>query len=333
MVLLKNKELRQGFLLFGAVSAVLTGAGFCQSTTCGALVLSACLILGAVHFVIQRSRYLALQKLSRGLDALLTSGTPLAIREYQEGELFILADQIQKLALRLTESAEAVKADKKYLADSLADISHQLRTPLTAMNLTLAMLRSPELTEEKKLALTAELRGLLNRIEWLVETLLKLSKLDAGMVRLAKQSVSVRELISRAAAPIAIGMDLRSQRLEVSCGEERFEGDLIWSSEALSNLLKNCMEHTPEGGTVTVTAAETPLYTQIQVEDTGSGFDSKDIPHLFERFYKGSNASENSYGIGLALARTVIAAQNGTVQAMNGSTGAKFIIRFYKQVI
>lgn len=333
MVLLKNKELRQGFLLFGAVSAVLTGAGFWQSTTCGALVLSACLVLGAVHFAIQRSRYLALQKLSWGLDALLTSGTPLAIREYQEGELFILADQIQKLTLRLTESAEAVKADKKYLADSLADISHQLRTPLTAMNLTLAMLRSPELTEEKKLALTTELRGLLNRIEWLVETLLKLSKLDAGMVRLAKQSVSVRELISRSAAPIAIGMDLRSQRLVVSCGEERFDGDLIWSSEALSNLLKNCMEHTPEGGTITVTAQETPLYTQIVVEDTGSGFDPKDIPHLFERFYKGSNASENSYGIGLALARTVIAAQNGTVQAMSGSTGAKFIIRFYKQVI
>ncbi len=332
-MLLKNKELQQGLLLFGAVSAVLTGAGFWQSTACGALVLSACLILCTVHFVIQRSRYLALQKLSRGLDALLTSGTPLAIREYQEGELFILADQIQKLALRLTESAEAVKADKKYLADSLADISHQLRTPLTAMNLTLAMLRSPELTEEKKLALTTELRGLLNRIDWLVETLLKLSKLDAGMVRLAKQSVSVRELISRSAVPIAIGMDLRSQKLVVSCGEERFEGDLIWSSEALSNLLKNCMEHTPEGGTIAVTAQETPLYTQIVVEDTGSGFDSRDIPHLFERFYKGSNATENSYGIGLALARTVIAAQNGTVQAMNGTTGAKFIIRFYKQVI
>ncbi len=332
-MLLKNKELQQGLLLFGAVSAVLTGAGFWQSTACGALVLSACLILCTVHFVIQRSRYLALQKLSRGLDALLTSGTPLAIREYQEGELFILADQIQKLALRLTESAEAVKADKKYLADSLADISHQLRTPLTAMNLTLAMLRSPELTEEKKLALTTELRGLLNRIDWLVETLLKLSKLDAGMVKLAKQSVSVRELISRSAAPIAIGMDLRSQKLAVSCGEERFEGDLIWSSEALSNLLKNCMEHTPEGGTIAVTAQETPLYTQIVVEDTGSGFDPRDIPHLFERFYKGSNATENSYGIGLALARTVIAAQNGTVQAMNGTTGAKFIIRFYKQVI
>ena len=119
----------------------------------------------------------------------------------------------------------------------------------------------------------------------------------------------------------------------VKCGEESFSGDLIWSAEALGNILKNCMEHTPEGGTITVTAQETALYTQIEVEDTGSGFDPKDIPHLFERFYKGSNASQNSYGIGLALARTVITAQNGTVQAVNGSTGAKFVIKFYKQVI
>ena len=93
------------------------------------------------------------------------------------------------------------------------------------------------------------------------------------------------------------------------------------------------MEHTPDGGTITVTAEETALFTQITVEDTGPGFSEKDIPHLFERFYKGSNASESSYGIGLALARTVISAQNGTVQAMNGSHGAKFVIKFYKQVI
>ena len=225
------------------------------------------------------------------------------------------------------------EADKKYLADSLADISHQLRTPLTTMNLTTTMLRSPELTNEQRMELTGELRSLLTRTDWLVETLLKISKLDAGTVKLAKDAVSVSELISRSAAPIAIPMDLRNQTLIVNCGEESFIGDLVWSAEALGNILKNCMEHTPEGGTITVTAQETALYTQIEVEDTGSGFDPKDIPHLFERFYKGSNASQSSYGIGLALARTVITAQNGTVQAMNGSTGAKFVIKFYKQVI
>ena len=103
----------------------------------------------------------------------------------------------------------------------------------------------------------------------------------------------------------------------------------------IGSVKKGAVKATATGGTnaITVTASETALYTQIEVEDTGTGFDSKDIPHLFERFYKGTNASENSYGIGLALARTVITAQNGTVQAMNGEAGAKFVIKFYKQVI
>ena len=128
-------------------------------------------------------------------------------------------------------------------------------------------------------------------------------------------------------------MELRDQQLIITCGNETFTGDLVWTAEALGNLLKNCMEHTPAGGTISVTAEETALYTAITVEDTGSGFDPADIPHLFERFYKGSNAAEGSYGIGLALARTIITAQNGTIQAMNGSNGARFEVRFYKTVI
>ena len=332
-MLQNNKELHRGIAILAGATVILMAIGFGVSATCGVLVLIACIVIGAIHIVTEIYRYRRLQKLSADLDCLLISGTPLPIMEYNEGELSILANQVQKLTLRLTEAADVVEADKKYLADSLADISHQLRTPLTSMNLTTTMLRSTELTDEKRIELTGELRSLLTRTDWLVETLLKISKLDAGTVKLAKEIVFVSELIARSAAPIAIPMDLRNQTLMVKCGEESFSGDLIWSAEALGNILKNCMEHTPEGGTITVTAQETALYTQIEVEDTGSGFDPKDIPHLFERFYKGSNASQNSYGIGLALARTVITAQNGTVQAMNGNTGAKFVIKFYKQVI
>lgn len=328
-----NRELRRGLWLIAGVTAVLSGAGFMVSAACGWLVLGACLAISLIHLGTERYRYRRLQKLSHDLDELLISGKPLPIGEYEEGELSILANQIQKMTLRLTEAAEAVKADKVYLADALADISHQLRTPLTAMNLTTTMLRSAELTEEKRRQLIGDLQRLLTRTDWLVETLLKLSKLDAGTVKLAKETLSVRALIGRSAAPIAIAMDLRNQVLAVNCGDEKFMGDMIWSAEALGNILKNCMEHTPEGGTITVTASETALFTEILVEDTGSGFAQSDIPHLFERFYKGSNASENSYGIGLSLARTVIAAQNGTVQACNGEKGAKFVIKFYKQVI
>ena len=329
----RNKELQRGLWLLVAIAVIMTMVGFCISPICGYLVLLACILISGVHLFTEFYRYRRLQKLSNDLDYLLISGIPLPIREYEEGELSILANQIQKITLRLTEAAETVKADKVYLADSLADISHQLRTPLTAMNLTATMLRSKELSHERRIELVRELQGLLTRTDWLVESLLKLSKLDAGTVVLAKGDITVKSLINRASEPLAIPMDLRNQRLTVQCADESFTGDLVWTAEALGNILKNCMEHTPDGGTITVTAEETALFTQMTVEDTGPGFSEKDIPHLFERFYKGDNASESSYGIGLALARMVITAQNGTIQAMNTDSGAKFVIKFYKQVI
>ncbi len=333
MVFRNNKELSVSLTVFTVSAVILTGIGFCNSAAAGFLIMVSCIIGIAIHLLTETYRYRKLQKLSGDLDKLLVSGIPLPIAEYNEGELSILANQIQKITLLLKESAETVKADKKYLADSLADISHQLRTPLTAMNLTASMLRNPELTTKKRMELSVELRNLLTRTDWLVETLLKISKLDAGTVTLSRETVKVKDILTRAAKPLAIPMELRNQMLVIHCESESITGDLIWTAEALCNILKNCMEHSPEGGTITVSVADTSLYTQITVEDTGSGFDPKDIPHLFERFYKGSNASENSYGIGLALAKTVITAQNGTVQAMNGDHGAKFLVKFYKQVI
>lgn len=328
-----NKELRLGLILILMASVALSFIGFWVSSLSGLLVLLSCIMLAVIHLATEYYRYRRLQKLSQDLDALLFSGTPLPIRDYDEGELSILANQIQKMTVRLMEAAESVKADKVFLADSLADISHQLRTPLTAMNLTAAMLRQPGLDDAKRIALTGELRILLTRTQWLVESLLKLSRLDAGTVTMESVTVSVSDLIRQAAKPLAIPMELRDQKLIIKCSNESFLGDLVWTAEALGNVLKNCMEHTPEGGSLTVTASETALYTAITVEDTGPGFDPKELPRLFERFYKGANASENSYGIGLALARTVITAQNGTIQAMNGKAGAKFVIKFYKQVI
>ena len=204
---------------------------------------------------------------------------------------------------------------------------------MTAMNLAVTMLRSHDLTPRKRMELTAELQKQLDRIDWLVETLLKISKLDAGTVTLTRQQIAVRDLIARAADPLAIPMEVRDQRLCISCGDEQASMDLTWTAEALGNILKNCMEHTPEGGTISIDVQETPLFTQITVEDTGSGFAPKDLQRLFDRFYQGSNASPSSYGIGLSLARSVITSQDGTIQAMNGKSGAKFVMKFYKQIV
>ena len=315
------------------ISVLFTISSFFLSTIGCICVLSACIILNCCYFCFLRKRRERLKELSMQLDLLLHEDTPLPISEYCEGELSILANQLQKVTLRLQESAEQSRVDKLALAQSLADISHQLRTPLTAMNLTAAMLREPGLSEQRRLELSRELQTLLSRTDWRVETLLKLSKLDAGTVELRREQVPVRELIDRAAAPLSIPLELRGLQLAVSCSSESLTADPVWTAEAIGNLLKNCMEHTPAGGTITVTAQQTALYTAITVEDTGCGFDEADLPHLFERFYKGKNASASSYGIGLALARTIIAAQNGTIQAMNTGTGAKFLIKFYHQVL
>lgn len=331
-MLLQNRELRNEALLLGIAAAVCSAVGFCFGTVCGCMVIVACLILSAIHFLSSRQRYQKIRKLSEDLECLLVSGTPLPIERYQEGDFSILGNQLQKMTLQLTEAADRLQAEKRYLADSLADISHQLRTPLTAMNLTAAMLSSPALTDERRQELLFELRRLLDRTDWLVETLLKLSKLDAGTVTLNPESRPVRAFIDKAAEPLRIPMELREQHLELFC-DGGLCADLTWTAEAIGNILKNCVEHTPEGGRITIRARETPLFTEIIVEDTGPGLDAGEISHLFERFYRGKNTAQDGYGIGLALARTIICAQNGTVQAMNGPAGARFTIKFYKQVI
>ncbi len=329
----KNKEFRRGLLVLLTAGAAATAMAFSFGVPCGLVCGLAWLTAGGVYYFTEKSRYRQLQTISADLENLLQRGTPLPLENYNEGELSILSCQIQKIALRLTEAAQTVNAEKQHLANSLADISHQLRTPLTAMNLTASMLGTRDLAHARRLVLVQELRDLLSRTDWLVESLLKLSKLDAGTVTMAAEPVRLDALIARAAEPLAIPMELREQTLKVTCGGETFTGDLVWAAEALGNCLKNCVEHTPIGGSISVTAQETALYTQITVEDTGPGFDMEDMLHLFDRFYKGKNASQSSYGIGLALARRVITAQDGTIQATNGQHGAKFIIKFYKQTI
>ncbi len=329
----RNKEFTLGLAALTGIGLCFTLAGWAMGPGCAALAAAGFVCAGGIYCLTQRQRYRQLRNMAADLEALLHDQRPLPLENYREGELSILACQIQKLALQLTEAAQAVRQDKLFLADSLADISHQLRTPLTAMNLTASMLSTRDLDDDRRQELAKELRQLLKRTEWLVEALLKYSKLDAGTVTMAAKTVPVCLLVRRAAEPLAIPMELREQTLELPTGPEAFTGDLVWSAEALGNILKNAMEHTPIGGRITVTALETALYTQITVEDTGPGFAREDIPHLFERFYKGKNASDASYGIGLALARRVITAQGGTVQAMNGTTGAKFVIKFYKQTI
>ena len=331
----RNPDYRREWIACLAVTAVLAAAGWALvSPLCALFVLLCGGALGLAHAAFTRRRYRDIAALSRQIDAILHGEGGLLIDQNDEGELSILRSEVQKMTVRLKENADSLQADKKHLSRAMEDIFHQLRTPLTAMNLEVTLLRARNLSIERRIELTGELKRQLEHVNWLVETLLKMSQLDAGTVALRRDEIRVRELAEKSAASFAIPMELRGQELKLDVKDEHFTGDLFWTAEALGNILKNCMEHTPEGGTVTLTAEETPIFTQLTVRDTGSGFDPADIPHLFERFYRGTTAGEGSIGIGLAMSRMVIAAQNGTITADNPpGGGARFTIRFYKTVV
>lgn len=303
-------------------------------------MIIAVVAIGVIFFIIyDRTRKRKIRKLTELIDRILHGEEGVSIEECKEGEIEVLASEIQKMTIRLKEQSDALMADKRDLANALYDISHQLRTPLTSMNIEVEMLSKEDLDYERRLKLKRDLKSSLGRIDWLVESLLKLSKIDAKTASFEHEEVKVRELVEKSAEPLLVSMELRNINFHMEVQDETYVGDLRWSMEAIGNLLKNALEHTAVGGTISVKSEENPLFTEITVSDDGEGFCEEDIPNLFKRFYRGKNASEQSIGIGLALARSVIQEQNGTIKAMNLKTpngeiqGACFVVRFYKSVI
>ena len=328
---LRNPEIRRNLLIWAGMVLLFLGAAFALDLRFGLLSAAFCLLLlGSVLWETYR-RYRLLAEMSLEIDQVLHGNAPMDFGRYTEGELSILANQVGKMTARLREQADTLRKEKGYLADSLADISHQIRTPLTSINLIANFLSEENLPKVRRLRLTRELLDLLSRIDWLITTLLKISKLDAGAVALAREPVNLRQLAEKAAALVAIPMELREQRLVIQGSDSsNFLGDLTWSVEAVGNILKNCMEHTPAGGAVHCRYGCNPLYAQVEIWDEGEGFAPEDLPHLFQRFYRGRSGTEGGLGIGLALSRSILARQNAVVTAANRPQGGGcFTVRFY----
>ena len=332
--LLRNRELRQETIGYLAIVVLFAIAGAVWHPTAGLLLLLLGAALTALHLYQAARRYRAMEQLASEIDAILFGQRTALIAESAEGELSILQSEIRKLTVRMQEQTAQAQEDKKKLAQAMEDIFHQFRTPLTALTLQTALLAEEDLTVEKRLAHTRVVRRQLQRMEWLTESLLKMSKIDAGTVTFRQEKVAVSDLVRRASDPLAIPMELRGQTLQLQLSDASLHTDPAWTTEAIGNLLKNCMEHTPAGGTVSVRCTDNALYTELTVQDTGEGFLPEDIPHLFERFYRGKNAAPESVGIGLALARSIVSEQGGTLTAENAPEGgARFVLRFYKSVI
>ncbi len=334
MKLSNNPEIRK-FLTVTVIPSLLLcfiTAFYSMFTAVCILILSSFLIISFLVFT--KKRYNRINTLDESIDKILHGNDTINIKSFGEGELSILESDVQKMLVRLRDQKDKLEEDRTFLADSIADISHQLRTPLTSINLILSLIEAPDITEERRGELLRELSKLITKTEYLVSVLLKISKLDAGTVQFEKKETDLNSLIRKSAEPLLIPMDIKNQKLSINVDNISFDCDSAWCLEAFGNILKNCTEHTPENGEITVTATDTPIFTEIVISDTGNGFDEEDIPHIFERFYKGKNSSKESFGIGLNLAKMIITSHNGTVKAQNSqSGGAEFIIRFYKQVV
>lgn len=224
-----------------------------------------------------------------------------------------------------------MKEEKEHLADSLADIAHQLRTPLTSANLILSLLKTTAGERERK-DLLRETEELFIQMDWLITSLLKLSRLDAGIVVFQKEQIDVNNLIREALRPLVIPMELHNITLQMDVPKGiGIQGDSAWLSQAIQNILKNCMESVGDDGSIEIKCTENLLFTEIMIHDSGNGFEREDLLHLFDRFYRGKSASATGYGIGLALCRMIIIRQGGTIIAKNHpQKGAVFSIRFPK---
>ena len=296
---------------------------------------AAALLFGGIYMYKMRKYKKSLRRLNGEMDRILHGSGELVLGSYEEGEISILRDEIYKMTVRLREQSETLTEDKEALADSLADISHQIRTPLTTLNLMTARMMQEGDDPEQRKRILREMNRMLERIEWLITALLKISKLDAGAICREPADISMEGFLKKVMEPFEIQMDLRDQRCRIEGAEGMtFTADEAWTLEAVRNVVKNSLEYTPDGKALEIFCVDNPLYTEMSVCDSGPGIDPEDLPHLFERFYKGKNAGSSSFGIGLALAQSIMSRQNGVIRAENRKEGgSRFRIRFYKQTI
>ncbi|WP_025025919.1 sensor histidine kinase [Caldalkalibacillus mannanilyticus] len=334
--MLRNKEIQVFILIMCFITIVATvfAAALFSFQAALLLLVTAALLIGC-SLVFTKWRYNEMNKLSSYLRQITSGDYSLDVRDNREGELSILKNDIYKVTLMLSEHSSLLQKEKNQLTNAISDISHQLKTPLTSMLVMVDLLRNPELNAGKRAEFTHNIRIQLERIEWLVSSLLKLSKIDAGSVHFKREKIVVEQLIQKAIEPLLIPMEIKSITLRVEGkNDDSFMGDLNWTTEALINILKNAVEHTPEGGEITISFAENTLFTEINLSDNGKGIPKEDLPYIFKRFYKGKNAYEESVGIGLAMAHSIITNQRGALHVKSEQgRGTQFSLKFYKQII
>lgn len=280
-----------------------------------------------------RKRDKKIQQITNYINQIKNKKYDLNIEENTEDELSNLKNELYKITIMLKEESEISKKDKENLKMSVEDISHQLKTPLTSITIMLDNLKdNPNMEEKTKQKFIFEISKQVEWINWLVISMLKLSKLDANVVQFYDEKINLKKFIGEIIKNLEIPIEVKNQKIIIDGNENvSFIGDYKWQQEAITNIIKNCIEHNENNGTIYINYEENSLFTKITIRDEGEGIPKEDLKHIFERFYKGKNSSENSVGIGLALAKNIIEKNNGMINCKSElDKGTEFVIKYMK---
>lgn len=291
------------------------------------------LILSIIVFKYNHSESKKINEITKYIEEINRGNYKLNIEENTEDELSILKNELYKITIKLKEVAENSQKDKTTLKDSLSDISHQIKTPITSILIMLDNILSDEnMPEDIKKDFIKDIKREIVNIKFLVESILKLSKIDSNSIKFIKKEVFIKDIINEAVKNVSMLSKLKNIEIIV-LGDDSIKTicDLKWQVEAITNILKNCIEHSYENRKIYINYNQNNMYTELKIEDNGTGIDAKDLPHIFERFYKGKNSSSDSVGIGLALSKSIIESNNGYIQVDSElNKGTIFIIKYLK---
>ena len=264
------------------------------------------------------------------MDNILIDNYNIDFNTYDDNVLSSLKDDIYKMTIKLKNMADNSNKEKKYLATTLSDISHQLKTPLTSLFVFNEILKQDNLDLKTRKEILEKSEKQLERIKWLITSLLKMSQLDSGSITLQKDKVNLQKLINESCEPFLISLDLKNVKLQINIDKKAFIiCDKNWTIEAISNIVKNALEHVKENGTITIQSITNPIYLKLEIIDDGEGIKAEEINHIFERFYHG-NKNKDSIGIGLNMSKMIIEKQKGHIEVESKlNKGTKFSIYFY----
>ena len=294
------------------------------------VIFGAIIILGIYLYNLKNKR--ELDNLIKYLKELNRGNYNLQIDLNSEGTLSILKNEIYTTTIMLREKAEKELVDKQNLKDSLTNISHQLKTPLTSISLLVDNLCDEDVPASLQKEFLSDIKTQIDSINYLIIVLLKLSRFDANVITFKEEKINVKNLCIDVLKHIDALRDVKNITIHINGSSNvTFTGDYKWEFEALSNILKNCLEYTSENKNIYVSFKETNMFTEIIIQDEGKGMNKEEKRRIFERFYKGENSSNNNFGIGMSLAREIINKDNGKIKVdSTPGIGSTFKIRYYK---